>query len=111
MSSDPAGWLREVADGALLRVRVNPGASRPGVVGLHGDALRVRVAAPPAGGAANRALVRLLADVLGVRVHDVTIEAGAGARDKRVRVHGLTPAQVRARLVAALSVDTPEGHD
>jgi uncharacterized protein (TIGR00251 family) len=111
MSSDPAGWLREVADGAVLRVRVGPGASRAGVVGLHGGALRVRVAAPPAGGAANRALVRMLADTLGVRVRDVTIEGGTGARDKRVRVRGMTPAQVRARLGAGLSVDTPEGHD
>jgi uncharacterized protein (TIGR00251 family) len=110
MSSDP-GWLREVPEGAVLRVRVGPGARRAGVVGLHGGALRVRVVAPPEGGAANRELVQLLAAALGVRVADVAIAGGAGARDKRVRVRGMTPAQVRARLGGGLSVDTPEGHD
>ena len=111
MSADPAPWLQEVAQGTVLRVRVGPGARRPGVAGVHGDALRVRVAAPPAGGAANRELLRLLAEKLDLRAGDVTIESGAGARVKRVRVRGVTPDEVRARLGAGLSVDTPEGHD
>jgi uncharacterized protein (TIGR00251 family) len=98
VSADPADWLQRVADGTVIRLRVVPRASRSAVVGLHGSALRVRVAAPPAGGAANRELLALLAEVLSVRTTDLALEAGAGARDKRVRVRGLDPEVVRARL-------------
>jgi uncharacterized protein (TIGR00251 family) len=107
MSSDPPAWLRDVDDGAILSIRVGPRARRPGVAGFHGQALRIRVAAPPEGGAANRELVRLLATALGVKIADVGIEAGAGARDKRIRVRGLSAEQIRDRLF----VDTPRGHD
>jgi uncharacterized protein (TIGR00251 family) len=62
-------------------LRVAPGARRPGVVGRHGDAWKVRVAAPPDGGRANDAVVRLLTDALGV---DVTLIAGHSSRDKVV---------------------------
>jgi len=95
----------------LLRVHVVPGARRAGVTGLHGDALRVRVTAPPVEGAANRELLRLLARLLGVRSADLALEAGARGREKRVRVRGLAAETVRERLVPALSVDGAKGHN
>jgi uncharacterized protein len=110
VSPDPARWLHPAADGTVLRVRVSPGARRAGLAGLHGDALRVRVAAPPEGGAANRELVRLIAELLGVPSRDVEIAAGAGARDKRVHVRGLGADEVRARLASIICLDTPIGH-
>ena len=79
--------------------------------GFHGEALRVRVAARPLEGAANRELLRLLARVLGVRPGDVELEAGAHGRGKRVRVRGLPPEKVRERLAAVLSVDRATGHN
>ena len=102
MSSDPADWLRGDPDGCVLRVWAVPGAAHSGIAGPHGDALRVRVSAPPEGGAANRELVRFLATRLGIRPADVTLEAGPAGRRKRVRIRGLGVAEVRARL----SVDT-----
>jgi uncharacterized protein (TIGR00251 family) len=107
MSSDD--WVWPAPDGALLRVWVGPGASRSGVAGLRGAALRVRVKAPPEGGAANRELLRVLAERLGVRPGDVTLEAGGSGREKRVRVRGLDPGAVRARLLPPSSVDTATG--
>jgi len=92
-------------------VHVVPGARRAGVTGLHGDALRVRVTAPPVEGAANRELLRLLARLLGVRSADLALEAGARGREKRVRVRGLAVETVRERLVPALSVDGAKGHN
>ena len=68
--------------------------------GLHGEALRVRVAARPLAGAANRELLRLLARALGLRPGDLELEAGAHGREKRVRVRGLPAAAVRERLAA-----------
>jgi uncharacterized protein (TIGR00251 family) len=66
---------------------VVPGASRSGIAGVLGDRLKVRVAAPPEGGKANRALVELLSRWLGVR--DVEIVAGHSSAEKIVRVTGL----------------------
>jgi len=73
-----------------------PGASRSAIVGLLGDRLKVRVAAPPEKGAANRAVVDLLRTWLDVR--DVEIVAGHGAAEKTASVKGLaglTEEQVR----------------
>jgi uncharacterized protein YggU (UPF0235/DUF167 family) len=67
------------------------------------------VTAPPEGGAANRELLRVLAERLGVRPGDVTLEAGGSAREKRVRVRGLDARVVRSRLLPRSSVDTTTG--
>jgi len=106
---DPPPWLRAASDGAVLHVHVVPGAARAGVAGLHGDALRVRIAAPPVEGAANRELLRLLARLLGVRPGDLELEGGVHGREKRVRVRGLPAETVRERLGAVPSVDREKG--
>jgi uncharacterized protein len=85
----------------LIRLRVAPGSARPGVVGRHGDAWKVRVAAPPEGGRANEAVVRLLAQALQVPRHDVTLVSGHGARDKVVNLSGLDGGEIERRLTSA----------
>jgi hypothetical protein len=75
---------------------VQPRASRSEVVGLHGAALKVRVHAPPVGGAANEALVELLAERLGVPRRAVRVVAGETSRAKTVEIDGTTEAAVRA---------------
>jgi len=82
-------------------VYVQPRASRTEVVGWQGDALKIRLAAPPVDGAANRALVRFLTKILAVSPREVTIVAGASSRRKRVAVAGLTQGQVLQRLGVA----------
>jgi uncharacterized protein len=84
-----------------VKLRVSPGAARSTVVGRHGTAWKVRVAAPPEGGRANEALVRLLADSLGVAVADVSIVSGHGSRDKTISLAGLDAAELERRLAAA----------
>jgi uncharacterized protein (TIGR00251 family) len=69
-------------------VRVQPRASRSEIAGIHGDALKVRLSAPPVDGAANVALVELLADALGVQRRHVRIVSGATSRGKIVEVDG-----------------------
>lgn len=76
-------------------MRVVPGSTVPGIVGWQADGkLRVRVAAPPERGKANKAVVRLLAGALEVRTSAVTVVSGAGSREKRVRAEGVAPARV-----------------
>ena len=79
-------------------MHVVPRARRTEVAGLHGDAIKIRVAAPPADGAANAALIRFIADRLDVPRHAVAILAGAGSRNKVVTVEGLSADAVRVRL-------------
>ena len=83
---------------ARFAVRVQPRSSRAGVDGVHGDALRVRVNAPPVEGAANEAVVEVLAKALRVPKRAVTIVRGATSRSKVVEVRGVTAAGVRVAL-------------
>ncbi len=92
------GALTATALGTRLRVRAQPRATRSDVVGWHGDALRVRLAAPPVDGAANEALVELLAARLAVPRRAIGLATGHGSRSKVVEVAGLSPADVVARL-------------
>ena len=72
----------------ILELHVQPGAARTGVAGLHGERLKIRLAARAVEGAANLALVEFLAAALGAAKRDVTIEAGETSRRKRVSVRG-----------------------
>lgn len=86
------------SDAAVLRVRVQPRASRDAIAGWRGDALAVRVTAPPVEGAANAAVTALLARALAVAPSAVTVARGARGRDKLVRVGGITREEALARL-------------
>jgi uncharacterized protein (TIGR00251 family) len=83
-----------------LLVRVVPGARRTDVVGRHGDAWKVRVAAAPERGRANRALERLLATRLGLPLRDVSVVSGTLTRDKVVEVRGVSADEAERRLAA-----------
>jgi uncharacterized protein (TIGR00251 family) len=80
-------------------VRVQPRASRNEVAGVYGDALKLRLTAPPVEGAANEALVAVLAKAFAVAPRAVRIVAGHGSRSKLVEVDGIQGADVR-RLAA-----------
>jgi uncharacterized protein (TIGR00251 family) len=80
----------------VIAVRVIPRAKQTGLAGTRDGALLVRVAAPPAEGAANDAVVALLAERLGVPRRNFRILAGAAGRHKRIEIAGVTPEQIRA---------------
>lgn len=82
----------------LLRLHVQPGAGRSELVGRHGDAVKVRVAAPPEGGRANDACRRLLAEVFDVKESAVALVAGETSRSKRFALGDVEPDAVRAQL-------------
>jgi len=74
---------------AIIEIHVQPRASKTEVVGWYGDAIKIRVAAPPVDGAANEALVRFLAQLLGIPRAGVTVVGGATGRRKRVEIVGI----------------------
>jgi uncharacterized protein len=90
--------VREIRDGTVLTVHIQPKASRTECVGRRGDALKIRVAAPPVDGAANEELIRFIARALAVPPSAVDIEAGTTGRHKRIKIKGVTAQFVLSRL-------------
>ena len=84
-----------------LKLRVSPGARRPGIAGRHGDAWKVRVAEPAEDGRANEAVLRLLADTLHVPRARVVLVSGYASRDKIVTLEALEQAQTENLLADA----------
>ena len=99
--------IEAAAGGVRLRLRVQPRASRTEVAGPQGDLLKVRLAAPPVDGAANEALVRFLAEALGVPRGAVRLVAGETSRTKVVEVAGVGVAEARRRLGGAPALSPP----
>jgi len=96
MSNSP--WIEATDDGVLLSVKVVPGGSRDAIVGPLGDALKIKVSAPPEGGKANRAVCRLLAEALHIPIADVDVRSGHGQPHKRISVRNIDGESVRRRL-------------
>lgn len=92
------GVIGDGKDGVTLAVHVVPRSARNEIVGLHGQALRIRVNAPPVGGAANAALLATVAEALGVSKRQVEIVSGHASRRKVLRVVGLSAAEVQRWL-------------
>ena len=95
----PPAIARDSERGALLTVHVQPGSSRTECVGIHGDAIKIRVAARPIDGAANDELIRFIADQCGVPRASVRIRQGEQARRKRLFIEAITAEVLLARLL------------
>jgi uncharacterized protein (TIGR00251 family) len=91
-------WVTEKGSGVRLRIHVQPRATRSEIVALHGDALKIRLAAPPVDGAANDALVLFLSQQLDVPRSALTLLSGHSSRSKVVAITGMSVDQVRHRL-------------
>jgi uncharacterized protein (TIGR00251 family) len=96
-----SGFAKDVADGCTLAVRVHPGARRNCVTGVHADAVKIALTAPPVDGKANEALIAFLADALRLPRARIAIVAGITSRAKTVRVTGKSAAEVAAALFPA----------
>lgn len=101
MSGGETSWLRLGSDGITLSLHIQPGAKKTEIVGLHGEALKIRLAAPPVDGKANDALLSFLAATLGVARSQMTLVSGQTGRAKRVRIATLDTETIAARLLQA----------
>ena len=90
--------LQATAAGVRVTVRVQPRAASNAIVGVHGDALKVRLTAPPVDGAANAALIELLASTFDVPARAITIRSGSSSRTKVVELDGMSVERVRQLL-------------
>jgi len=79
----------ETTDGVVFNIRVIPRSSRCELAGIQGDALKLRITAPPVEGAANKECIRFLSDILGVKQSQVQIIAGHRSKNKKVAISGI----------------------
>jgi uncharacterized protein (TIGR00251 family) len=79
----------ETENGVVFNIRVIPRASRCELVGVQGDALKIRITAPPVEGAANKECIRFLSDMLGVKKSQIKIIAGHRSKNKKVSISGI----------------------
>lgn len=95
----PSGAFKPVEGGALLRCRVQPGASRSAVAGAYGeDCVKIALSSPPVDGKANRELCRMLAELCGVPKAGVELISGLASRSKVVKITGISPEKLRVSL-------------
>lgn len=87
--------IEATEDGVVIGVKVVPGGSRDQIAGMLGGALKIKVAAPPEGGKANKAVRALLARSLGVAKRDVAVVTGHTQPHKRIAIRGVTIDNVR----------------
>lgn len=91
-------WLREGDGRTTLTLHIQPGAKKTEVAGLYGDALKIRLAAPPVDGKANAALIEFVAERLGLAKSSVSLKSGQTSRRKVLAVDN-APADTAQRLL------------
>ena len=95
-------WFRVAGDGRItLTLHIQPGTKKTAVAGRHGDALKIRLAAPPVDGKANAALLEFIADALGLPKAAVKLKSGQASRRKVVEVDGATEDAMAALIPEA----------
>ncbi len=82
--------IREVEDGIVVSVKVQPNASKDMVVGEHADQLKIAVTVAPEKGKANKAVIKVLSKSLGVKSSDIEILSGETSRDKKVLIRNIS---------------------
>lgn len=95
--------LSESRGAVRLVLHVQPGAKRNSVVGIHGDALKIAVAAPPVDGRANEAICIFVAELLRVPARSVSVVAGATSRRKVLSISDARLTEVEATIAEVLS--------
>lgn len=97
--SDGAQWLESAQDGVVISVKAAPRSSKAGIDGRYGtEALKVRIKSAPVDGKANKELVAVVADALGIAKSQVGIVSGPASKHKRILARGITAAQALACL-------------
>lgn len=90
-------WYRVAGDGRItLTLHIQPGARKTEFAGLHGDALKIRLVAPPVDGKANEALLKFIADTLGMAKTAVSLKSGSTSRRKVLELKGVDRAAIEA---------------
>jgi uncharacterized protein (TIGR00251 family) len=91
-------WISDSSEGSIITIHAAPRATRNQIQGIHGDALKIRLHAPPVDGKANKELLSFLAKALGIPKGQLELLHGDTCRHKRILVRNLTAQTARIRL-------------
>ena len=91
-------FLQETPDGVVISVRAAPRSSRPGIDGVAGDAIKVRVRSAPVDGKANKELIEVLSDAFGLPKSAVSFRSGETSKTKRILLRGVAKDTILSRL-------------
>ena len=91
-------FIQETPDGVVISVRAAPRSSRPGIDGVAGDAIKVRVRSAPVDGKANKELIEVLSDAFGLPKSAVSFRSGETSKTKRILLRGATKETILSRL-------------
>jgi len=92
------GWISQSNNGVIITVHAVPRAAKDAVQGLHGDALKIRLHAPPVDGKANEALISFLSKMLNIPKSNITLKSGTNQRRKIVFIAGISAQETSRRL-------------
>jgi uncharacterized protein (TIGR00251 family) len=98
-------WITKADNAVVLTLRIVPRSSRNEICGEHGDALKIKLQAPPVEGKANKALIEFLAETLGIHRNNISILSGDTGRNKRVAITGISSQEITEKLLPADDVD------
>ena len=93
------GWISQSNNGVIITVHAVPRAAKDAVQGLHGDALKIRLHAPPVDGKANEALISFLSKMLNVPKGNISLKSGANQRRKIIAISGIGLPEAEKRLM------------
>ncbi len=98
MSQQVPSFIKKTKDGVVLKLHVQPRASKNKVVGLHGNRLKIAIQAPPANGKANKAVQQLLSKILDLPKSNIVLRSGITSRKKTFLISGISSSEVLSRL-------------
>jgi len=87
--------IKETKDGILLKIHVHPGSKKNEICGIHGDALKIKIKAPPVDGEANKACREFLADILKISQSNIILKTGATSRNKSFLIKSLVLEEIK----------------
>jgi len=93
------GWISQSNNGVIITVHAVPRAAKDAIQGLHGDALKIRLHAPPVDGKANEALISFLSEKLNIPKSNIALKSGLNQRRKIIAINGISKLEIEKRLL------------
>ena len=93
-------WIKELSEGLLISIYVQPGSSKTEIIGMHQNSLKIKLTSPPVEGAANSLLIKFISKELGIAKSKIVLKSGEKSRSKRLILKGCSKKKVIQKFAA-----------